>query len=277
MEPEKFEAQLKHIKEQYGEGLAHVIAKRDQAIASLFEASGWTQQAIADKVGKDRSYVARQLLFGRFLRDVPNGHNVQIPSNLTERRFRSYWEQTTAKKEQKRFEQVLELMEDDCMTVVKDKPKPTASQIIELFADSNWHTIEEIAKKLEREADDVNLRDVLRKMHSEGRGGAITEERAAATGEGSGRTLEYRIEKAGDSKGSRNALLLAKQLIDEVRSALHIARDVADGQFHRGNVVTHLMKIERKLCEILGKKPMKPKKRVETDSRQVYYEESVDD
>jgi hypothetical protein len=33
-----------------------------------------------------------RLLFGRFLDSATSGSQTQIPTNLTERRFRSYWE-----------------------------------------------------------------------------------------------------------------------------------------------------------------------------------------
>jgi hypothetical protein len=70
--------------------------------------SGWTQKQLAKKEGKDRAYIARRLLFGRFLSFVPTGTNAQtLPSNLTERRFRSYWERTEGHNERRRINEVM--------------------------------------------------------------------------------------------------------------------------------------------------------------------------
>ncbi len=52
---------------------------------ALYHRSGWTQDELAKVEGCDRSKMARRLLFGRFLANVPNGTK---PKNLTEGRFR---------------------------------------------------------------------------------------------------------------------------------------------------------------------------------------------
>jgi hypothetical protein len=53
--------------------------------------SGWTQEQLAKKEGKTIAWVAYRLRFGRFLNFSTTVENRQtLPSNLTERRFRSY-------------------------------------------------------------------------------------------------------------------------------------------------------------------------------------------
>jgi hypothetical protein len=59
----------------------------------LFHRSNWTQEQLAKKEGKSQRHIGRLLCFGRFLSFSPMGLNAETaPKNLTERRFRSYWE-----------------------------------------------------------------------------------------------------------------------------------------------------------------------------------------
>ena len=97
MSAEDFRAQYREIEIGYPD--------RDQRIATLFELSGWTQDEIAAETGMSQSWVARQLLFGRFLRFMTNGINHEEPS---EGKFRGYWEQTdrALSDERRRFQQV---------------------------------------------------------------------------------------------------------------------------------------------------------------------------
>jgi hypothetical protein len=72
---------------------AGFLRARPPPLAALFHRSNWTQEQLAKKEGKAQSWIARRLLFGRFLSFMPTGINAEnVPTNLTERRFRSYWE-----------------------------------------------------------------------------------------------------------------------------------------------------------------------------------------
>jgi hypothetical protein len=55
-----------------------------------------TQEQLAAKEGKAQSWVARRLLFGRFMAFQENMPDGIITKNLTEGRFRGYWERTDA-------------------------------------------------------------------------------------------------------------------------------------------------------------------------------------
>src|SRR5262249_6371282 len=72
-----------------------IQAKRDQAWAFLFVRSGWTQQELAAKEGKSISWISYRLRFGCFLNFSTAVEKAEsLPANLTERRFRGFWEQT---------------------------------------------------------------------------------------------------------------------------------------------------------------------------------------
>ena len=135
---QQYQAERQRIRETYGESSGEAGALRDQALASLFYRSEWTQERLAKAEKRDRSYIARRLLFGRFLSVVPIG---TFPRNLTEGRFRGYWEQTDKDgNERQRFIAVQKLMADQ--TVVRVPPKKElGNQIIKEFADSKWHDI----------------------------------------------------------------------------------------------------------------------------------------
>ena len=44
--------------------------------------------------GKSQAWIVCRLRFGAFLQFITTGNNSEIPANLSERRFRGYWEQT---------------------------------------------------------------------------------------------------------------------------------------------------------------------------------------
>ncbi len=74
----------------------------------MFYDSRWTQQKLADEEGKSQGYTDKCLRFGRFLSraNLSNNSSGIIPKNLTDRRFRSYWEQTSGTKDTARFRSV---------------------------------------------------------------------------------------------------------------------------------------------------------------------------
>jgi hypothetical protein len=128
------------LRATYGDTAHEHSGRFDQEVAKLFEASHWTQAQLALKEGKDQSWVARRVQFGAFLNTMPMGI---IPKNLTERRFRSYWEQTDTKaKEDLRFEQVANLINEE-VSLQADrsnrKHRDLALAILELFGDGQWH------------------------------------------------------------------------------------------------------------------------------------------
>ncbi|MDX0657913.1 hypothetical protein GOD21_12870 [Sinorhizobium medicae] len=69
----------------------------EQELARLFYRSGWTQEELAAKEGKNQSWVSRQVLFGAFLNFMPMGiKSDSALKTLSERRFRALWQKTGA-------------------------------------------------------------------------------------------------------------------------------------------------------------------------------------
>jgi hypothetical protein len=67
-------------------------AYRDQEMARLFEKCKWSQERIAEHVGKRQKWVSNRLLLGRFLTFRTTGSKTEFPAEtLTERRFGKRW------------------------------------------------------------------------------------------------------------------------------------------------------------------------------------------
>jgi hypothetical protein len=54
--------------------------------------SGWTQEELAAKEGQSQFWISKRTLYGRFLSFIST--DISLPKNLTERRFRDYWQRT---------------------------------------------------------------------------------------------------------------------------------------------------------------------------------------
>jgi len=178
----EFDRERAKLREQYGDSSVEAAAKRDQALAVLFYRSGWTQEELATKEGKGQQHIGRSLRFGRFLNFTPTGVNAEsIPNNLTERRFRSYWEQTDKAdtNERTRFREVSMLMQED-FRAVRPRRSPIGKAIIENFADGKWHRVETIAEKIEAAPDNVEA--TLDHMRKNGTYGSKCERKKVGTG-----------------------------------------------------------------------------------------------
>jgi len=144
----EYEVAREKLRATYGDSRAEAGARFEQALATLFHRSGWTQEKLAEKEGKDRRYTGRLLCFGRFLNFGPMGPNPELA--LTERKFRDYWDQTTGD-ERGRFREVLRLIKSS----IPGRKLNVASKIIEHFADGKWHSLDAIAEKIDAPRKDI--------------------------------------------------------------------------------------------------------------------------
>jgi len=121
-----------------------VMAKRDQAFATLFYSSGWTQERLAEVENKSQNWVSKRLRFGRFIAYATNKPDGLFVA-MTEGRFRAYWDCTHSIGDEKaRFAAVLHSMQDGksqpARKTKKIVPKPQlakARELVRPFVEAN--------------------------------------------------------------------------------------------------------------------------------------------
>jgi hypothetical protein len=167
----EYDKERDRLRERYADSSVDSTAKRDRALALLFYRSGWTQEKLAKKEGKGNSGIDRLVRFGRFLAFIDKS---PLGGNLTERRFRDYWERTAEHGDERlRFRALLNLMQAETGLSRSTVPKGYPKKIIAEFCDGKWHPLPVIAKFLCAPEDEV-MRS-LAGMVKDGRGGAATE------------------------------------------------------------------------------------------------------
>lgn len=165
MTEDQYRAERAEIDATYGKTAGDRHGLYDQALASLFARSEWTQEELAKEEGKSRPWAVRHLLFGRFLANVPTGTK---PKNLTEWRFRNYWERTdpSERNERIRFSAVEKLMAADTTVSKNCAPKRSLGKaIVAQFGDGAWHYESTIVAHVEASLEDVRaVLDGMRRM-----------------------------------------------------------------------------------------------------------------
>jgi hypothetical protein len=155
---------------------ARVAGWKDQRLARLFLASGRSQQALADRLGRAQQGVAQHLRFGRFLAFFTTSgskEGFKLPPNLTERGFRTLWEGTEAEgtfhghkanteaaadDERRRFGAVFEALRE---IGLRRASKPVKQAILAVARPGEWLTLEDLRRRVEgRLGGEVKLVDI---------------------------------------------------------------------------------------------------------------------
>ena len=127
MQDYEYERARQELENFYGspDGDASVLAaKRDQAFAKLFYDSGWTREKLAEREARSLGWVNFKLRLARFIEYATNNTTVLFET-LTERAFRSYWEQTNkGNEDDARFAEVIRLMQEPAAAKPKPGPRP---------------------------------------------------------------------------------------------------------------------------------------------------------
>lgn len=184
------------IRATHGDNSAEAVALRDQALAALFYRTGWTQERLAKVEGKSREWATKRLVFGRFLAFASSGtsgtESQIVPRNLSERRFRGYWERTDKSEanERIRFRAVASAIEKDVRIGKSQARKPEISgPIRDQFSDGKWHKLQTIIEHIDATPDDVEA--VLADVCNGRRKGLFGDRKKI------GPSFSYRIRKIG--------------------------------------------------------------------------------
>jgi len=186
-----YEHERQRVRDTYGDSSAEAAAKRDQAMALLFARSNWTQEELAAKEGKSRQWMVCRLRFGQFLTFATTVASAEkLPTNLSERRFRGFWEQTNkADNDRKRYLEVIGAITAGTGKLI-GMPAGTdlklGRKVVEAFGDGKWHDAEAIADHFPDETIE-RIDGVLDRMKRLGTFGVKAEERKH------GRAMQYRI------------------------------------------------------------------------------------
>lgn len=208
MSATEYERQRKEIDATYPKGgkgqKVNINALRDQALAQLAHRSGWTQEQLAEVEGVSQQQIARRMRFGRFLEFTPTGSNSEKPADLwlhdiTERKFRGFWEQTEKQDERMRFRAVAALIRDHTRIVSTVPTGARPTNVVSKYADGKWRTIEVMAKGLGIDPETQTevfaaFRKSLKDARARQNGNTRWESRKYGT------TMQYRILKGGGRK-----------------------------------------------------------------------------
>lgn len=179
--PTEYELRREEIDRRYPKGRkglgVSIKALRDQALAKLAHESGWTQMELAKIEGCSQTHIDCRLRFGRFLQFciTAGSGNLEKTANkdenqenmehmwlhdITEYKFRGYWNLTEKKDERFRFRDVAAIIKDNTFvrTEMPKEFKWSVSDIAKNFNDGKWHTKEKIAKHFKVPIDEPDYR-----------------------------------------------------------------------------------------------------------------------
>lgn len=230
-------------------------AYRDQETARLFMECGWTQQQIAERMGKKQDWVSRRLLFGRFLDFMASGHNPATGSKqLTERRFREFWKRTkgtkgSKNKEADRFAQVAHALEHGIphgMEALVNKPG-IGKAVLDCLADGKWYTVTQITATVEEDLVGITeeqVRDALTVTRKKPPAGHMVETKRIST------KCQYRLVAKPSAPPDTTPAALPPRFVEQVVPLLDELDEI--GAMHVGRISPGMVrKVSFRLRQIL--------------------------
>jgi hypothetical protein len=234
MTEQQFDTRIKEIEAGYRSHREGADAYRDQELARLFVECGWTQERISRHMGQSQSWVARRLLFGRFLSFMTAGHKTFSPAKpLTERRFRDHWRKSkkhVKDSEEERFARVVESLRTDRSETPKNygnlvKKPGIKAAVVEVISDGKRRTTTEIAVEVSEvvpETDAAQVGAALKQIQHKPPPGMALDARHT------GQTHKYRLVKrkgpAPSPVNPERAGAVAVEAIPLVKECIEILR-----------------------------------------------------
>jgi hypothetical protein len=130
MTEQEYDKERARLRELYGDS-SESAAKRDQALATLFCRSGWTEEQLANKEGRTHQWASNLMFFGQFLNFANSLAEPEcLPKNLSAKKFLDIWQQQTVQtecNERIRFQQVLKIMRSESITTTR---RPSIGKLI---------------------------------------------------------------------------------------------------------------------------------------------------
>lgn len=271
MSEQQFDARLARINEQYEAHKEGAVATRDQEVARLFEQCGWTQERIAQRMGKRQQWVSYRLIFGRFLEFTTSGcEHPSCTTNLTERRFREHWKRTKGS-EKDRFEQVLHALEHGIphgRAALVSKPG-VREALLGTLADGKWYTVSQVTATVEESLPGVTEEQVTAGVGHTRRNppdGQRIEVKKI------GRKCQYRLvsgSAAGGPEAPAKGLEEVISLYEEARPLIEELRHWGkSSKWHQcpGELLKLAVKLERLFESRLPAEPARPRRSGRTGS-----------
>jgi len=228
--------------------------------------SGWSQEKLAGHLA-DRwkkkvthQWLAYRMRFGRFCTFATTGcetPKLTIPADLTERKFRAYWDQTAGDKtfdgrqahtyaaekdEKRRFTEIMKQLKASNLSRPRKKVR---AAIIEKIADKGWMNLEQMAERIGLlDSQPVPVKDVKSSLYN-----MVTTDR-----------MPYRFEKCVTHAGERYRVLKVKgplaskkQLRDLSHQLLPLIRDIVkEAKKHRVEIsISHLCSLADQITKVL--------------------------
>jgi len=153
MSEQDYDRERERIREVYGDSKAEAATRWEQELAKLLWHSGWTQEELALKEGKGKSWISQRIIFGRFL---DFSENSTVSGNLTEWAFRKYWERSDGASERRRFRHIAEMIEGETQKVPVPNANALMRDIRERYSDGKWHPAETIARHVDKPLEHVS-------------------------------------------------------------------------------------------------------------------------